>query len=225
MRFLDRPYFLAGTAIPDWLSVVDRRVRMRSRYVEPFLDDADEVTSELAAGVLQHLDDDGWFHRTPAFYETTSELADLIREVLGPEDGFRPGFLGHIVTELLLDGVLIAKDPSVLDAYYDVLEQLDPQRVQDAVNQMARGTTERLVQLIPRFHREQFLRDYHESERLLFRLNQVMRRVKLKPLPAELVPALEKGRALVESRVEGLLPEKHFSGGQQSAFSDQRDDM
>ena len=26
VRFLEDPYFLAGTAVPDWLSVVDRRV-------------------------------------------------------------------------------------------------------------------------------------------------------------------------------------------------------
>ena len=29
-RFVDDPYFLAGTAVPDWLSVVDRKVRVRA---------------------------------------------------------------------------------------------------------------------------------------------------------------------------------------------------
>ena len=29
--FLDDPYFLAGTAVPDWLSVIDRRMRARSK--------------------------------------------------------------------------------------------------------------------------------------------------------------------------------------------------
>ena len=28
-RFTDEPYFLAGTAAPDWLSVIDRKMRLR----------------------------------------------------------------------------------------------------------------------------------------------------------------------------------------------------
>ena len=210
IRFLDRPYFLAGTAVPDWLSAADRKVRMRSRSVEPFADGSDSVTAELAAGVLQHLDDDRWFHRTSVFFETTSRLAEMIRDVLGSEDGFRPGFLGHIAMELLLDGVLIDKYPKLLETYYSVLAELDPQKIQDAVNRMARGTTSRLSLLIPRFQSEQFLRDYLDPKRLLLRLNQVMRRIKLKQLPDELETVLGNGWSLVHSRIDGLLPRTLF---------------
>lgn len=210
LRFVDRPYFLAGTAVPDWLSVADRRVRLRARHVEPFDDHTDEITAQLAAGVLQHLEDDRWFHRTPAFYETTGLLTASIREVLGPEDGFRPGFLGHITTELLLDGVLIEQNPDRLERYYAALERLEPAAVQSAVNRMAKRTTTRLALFIPRFRSEQFLRDYLEPPRLLFRLNQVMRRIKLRELPEDLLPTLEGGRRLVEERLDGLLPPSLF---------------
>ncbi len=30
-RYTDEPYVLAGTAAPDWLSVIDRKIRLRSR--------------------------------------------------------------------------------------------------------------------------------------------------------------------------------------------------
>src|SRR3984957_18435669 len=33
IRFVDRPWFLAGTALPDWLSVIDRRVRLRPKVM------------------------------------------------------------------------------------------------------------------------------------------------------------------------------------------------
>ena len=39
--FVDDPYFLAGTAVPDWLNVVDRRVRVRSKQARLFVDSAD----------------------------------------------------------------------------------------------------------------------------------------------------------------------------------------
>lgn len=206
MRFCDRPYFLAGTACPDWLSVADRRVRLRARRVEPFADGSPTPTAELAAGVLQHLADDQLFHQSRAFVETSGELTRLIRAVLGPEDGFRPGFLGHIATELILDGVLIERDPRQLQAYYDAIDQLDGEVVQQAVNQMARGETLRLAHLIPRFHAEQFLRDYLDSDRLLYRLNQVMRRIKLRQLPDELAAAFDTGRDIVRRRMNELLP-------------------
>ena len=70
IRFVDRPWFLVGTAVPDLLSVADRRVRMRERRVVPAVEaavDSAEPRTQLAAGVLQHLADDDWFHRTPAF--------------------------------------------------------------------------------------------------------------------------------------------------------------
>jgi hypothetical protein len=206
IRFCDRPYFLAGTACPDWLSVADRRVRLRARRVEPFADGSPTPAAELAAGVMQHLADDQLFHQSRAFVETSGELTRLIRAVLGPEDGFRPGFLGHITTELILDGVLIEQNPEQLDAYYDAIDQLDGVQVQHAVNQMARGETLRLADLIPRFHTEQFLRDYLDSDRLLYRLNQVMRRIKLRQLPDELSAAFDTGREIVRRRMKELLP-------------------
>ena len=211
LRFLDRPHFLAGTAIPDLLSAVDRKVRMRSRRVEPFLRDDDPLQREIATGVLQHLHDDRWFHASPVFQQTIAELTALFRMVLDPDMGHRPGFLGHIVTELLLDGLLIDENPRLLDEYYAAIEQVDPHQLERAVNRMARNQTDRLAPLVPRFHQEQFLRDYFEPARLLFRLNQVMRRVKLPELPEELIPSLRDGRAIVAQRTVALLPQQHFT--------------
>lgn len=215
--YLDRPYFLAGTAVPDWLSVVDRKVRMRSKRVEPFADGSSTIEAELAAGVLQHLQDDQWFHDSRAFIETSSELTRLFRELLGPEDGFRPGFLGHIVTELLLDAVLIQQNPRLLDDYYAVLHELDYGRIESAVNGMSKFSTDRLAEFIPLFIESRFLFDYLEPANLLFRLNQVMRRIKLKQLPDRTCTVLEAGRKIVEKRAGELLPyADEVSSGRQS---------
>lgn len=211
MRFVDRPYYLAGTAVPDWLSVADRKIRMRSARVEPFVEHSGTIQAEVAAGVLQHLQDDRWFHQTPAFYQTSGDLTELFRNALGADDGFRPGFLGHIVLELLLDDVLIEERPETLEAYYDAIAAIDPREVQSAVNQMAREATGRLEIFIPLFHREQFLRDYSRPDRLLYRLNQVMRRIKLNQLPDEVTNVLVDARDIVRERVSQLLPAEHFA--------------
>jgi hypothetical protein len=178
--------------------------------VAPFADGSGSPQAELAAGVLQHLHDDAWFHRSRAFSEVTGELTRMFRDLLPDDDGLRPSFLGHIVTELILDGILIARDRAGLQAYYDALATVDPAVVQDAVNRMAREPTERLAVFIPLFHREQFLWDYLEAESLLLRLNQVLRRIKLNPLPAETKTVLESAWKIVDRRAGELLSEQNL---------------
>lgn len=206
VRFLDRPYFLAGTALPDWLSVVDRQVRLRARRVEPFVSGDATPEAELAAGIMQHLRDDAWFHATPAFARVTAELTRLFRDALPPDDAHRPSFLGHIVTEMLLDAILIARDPPLLDAYYMAFAELDALRIESAVNRMARHPTDRLALFIPLFRRERFLADYQEPSRLLTRLNQILKRVTLSPLPGETESVLRAAWAIVETNAGELLP-------------------
>jgi hypothetical protein len=205
-RFLDRPFFLAGTALPDWLSIADRRVRLRARNVLPFADDTGTPAAEIAAGVLQHLADDAWFHKTAAFAVASAELTVLLRRAIPADDGYRPAFLGHILTEILLDSILIERHPLKLADYYAALSRLDAGLVEDAVNNMARRPTDRLKHLIPRFVEERFLADYGDSKRLLFRLNQIMRRVGLSPLPNGLESSIEEARCIVAIHAAGLLP-------------------
>lgn len=209
VRFIDRPYFLAGTACPDWLSVADRGVRLRSRRVAPFADDPGSPRAEFASGVLRHLADDDWFHSTRAFHETTAELAKAFKP-LGEDDGFRAGFLGHIGTELLLDAVLIERDPSRLDRYYSAVEQLDAAEIHEFVVAMAIRPPERLQRFIELFRDVQFLRCYTDPERLLTRINQVLDRVKLPHLPSRATKVLESGYELVADRADALLPPERF---------------
>lgn len=204
-RFLDDPYFLAGTAIPDWLNIADRRVRVRSKQATPYLQDSDPRVAALAAGVVQHHRDDAWFHETQAFVELTWELTVLVRDGLPADEGFRPSFLGHILVELLLDCELIADEPDRLERYYAAFGQIDPQLIQTAVNQMSTRPADRLAEMIPLFARERFLFDYGQDDKLLFRLNQVMRRVSLSPLPPEFCLLLPTARRRVAEERERLL--------------------
>ncbi|MEZ6113842.1 MAG: hypothetical protein R3C99_22950 [Pirellulaceae bacterium] len=194
-RFLADPYFVAGTATPDWLSVVNRRSRARERLAVRFIDDDDPLVRAVARGIVRHHRDDDWFHRTRAFAELSLEFTLAIRDSLPADDGFRPSFLGHILVELLLDAELIAEHPERLDAYYRVLDALDVDSVSRAVNQMVTEPAGMLPLFIPRFSAERFLYDYADDGKLLFRLNGVMRRVKLPPLPEsfrELFPAMRR---------------------------------
>lgn len=212
LPFLDRDsYFIAGTAVPDWMSVVDRRVRVRARIAAPVAESTDDpLVRAVAHGALQHLADDAWFHGTRAFAEVTGDLSRKFRDCLGPDDPMRCGFLGHVVTELLLDSVLMEQYPGRLDIYYERLAEIDAERMQAAVNQVSRGETDRLAWFLPLFHRERFLYDYAADTRLLYRLNGVLHRVKLTPLPDDCLSVLADGRERVRREARKLLPSSEY---------------
>ncbi len=205
LPFLDRPCFAAGVSVPDWLTVVDRPLRLRPRHAETFVDDADHCVAEVAAGVLQHLGDDARFHETRAFAETSLDLSVRARDSLGGESGMRPAFLGHLLAELLLDATLIADDPTRLTEYYRLLDKLDAGQIEAAVNRMAPRPTRRLAGFIELFRRERVLWDYLEDDTLMVRLGQVMRRVRLDPLPDRFASILPGARTLVAVRKIELL--------------------
>ena len=205
LPFLDRPYLMAGTAVPDWLAVADRSVRLRSRDAAPLAVDPDEPAAQVAQGVLQHFRDDARFHETRAFAESMLALTVRFRDALGADAGFRPGFLGHLLVEVLVDASLAAEDLGRLETYYAALETVDPNRVQQAVNRIARRPTDRLAPMIWAFFRERILWDYLEDAKLLVRLNQVMRRVGLAPLPDAVLGLFPEARQLVDRRRQELL--------------------
>ncbi len=214
--FLDRPYVVAGTALPDWLSVVDRKLRLRPQHLELALTAAVPQVRELALGVSRHIADDDWFHRTRAFAEVSATLGRLLRERLGGSDGFRCGFLGHIVTEMQLDAILILREPARLQRYYDALDQVDPQVIAAVVGQLLGRPAGRLAEFIPLFLRERIFDDYPEPTRLLRRLNQVQRRVRLPELPEAAADWLAEARDVVEARLTDLLPTPDYSGSPKS---------
>jgi hypothetical protein len=206
-RFLEDPYLVAGTAVPDWLSVVNRKSRARSKLATPFVEDERAAIASVARGIVQHHVDDDWFHQTRAFAELSWFFTKEVRDRLPKDDGFRPSFLGHILVELLLDATLIEDEPRQLDAYYEVMDSLDANAINDAVNLMVTQQTGMLAFFIPRFSAERFLYDYLDDEKLLFRLNNVMRRVRLPFLPETLGEFFPEARRLVRERASELLAE------------------
>jgi hypothetical protein len=205
LPFLDDPYFVAGTAVPDWLGVADRAARVRAKNVEPLIADSNPIAAAVARGLCQHFRDDAVFHRTRAFAEATMELSAAIRRLLDADMGFRPSFLAHLLVEVLLDWTLAEEHPGSLESYYQALEAVDAAAVQEAVNRMATRPTDRLAPLIFLFRRERILWDYGRDDKLLVRMNQVMRRVGFSPLPSGVQELFPAARQLVCRRRHELL--------------------
>lgn len=227
LPFLERPYFAAATGVPDWLTVIDRKVRVRRKHVEPFFADGDPILAAVAAGVAQHLSDDARFHGTRAFFEVSGQIADLSRDSLNDSpspsylsqeekkdakedppvraDSLRTNFLGHLLCEVLLDAALAAEEPNRLVNYYEMLDGVDAMSIEWAVNRMAPRPIDRLALFFGEFRRARILWDYLEDCKLMIRMNQVMLRVGLPGLPKSFATILPEARRIVANRKEELL--------------------
>jgi len=95
IRFLDRPYFLAGTALPDWLSIADRRVRLRARNVLPFSAGTGLPRPNWRRSPCSNLRRHAWFHKSAAFAVTSAELTVLLRQRCPPTTGTVPRSSAH----------------------------------------------------------------------------------------------------------------------------------
>ncbi|MGV3483547.1 MAG: hypothetical protein ACO1RT_03905 [Planctomycetaceae bacterium] len=203
--YLDQPYVVAGTAVPDWLSVVDRRIRARCKQAIPLLQSEDPITRDVALGITHHHRDDQWFHGSRLFNELALQLAVELRDQLPGDEGFRPSFVGHILIEILIDATLIAREPQIGTRYYAAIDAVSAEAVQAVVNRVAQSGTRDLAPLISRFASARFLYDYLDNDKLLMRLNQVMLRVGLPLLPRELLPWLASTRHLIDLHCDDLL--------------------
>lgn len=200
---LGDPYELAGTALPDWIRVSDRKSRVRTEQLPQ--DARDPFEASLAAGIRRHFDDDRWFHQTPAFHEGSRDLTQRIAALEPDNRHMRAFFLGHVLLELLLDACLIERDPAVLTRYYETLRAVDAEEMDRVVAGWAVPAPQRLGQFVDTFRRERFLFDYLDNQKLLPRLSQVARRAGLERLPDGLASVLPDARELVRDATDALM--------------------
>ena len=212
IRFLDQDWFAIGTGLPDWLGMADRSVRLRPKHIEPVIESGHPDDASLCRGIQQHWHDDDWFHVTPAFHSVSGSIGKMFREHFDAGDNFRSGFLGHIAMELLVDGILTEQNPGVLDRYYALVDSIDAHQLQNKVNALGAKQTEALVPFLDRYRSEQFLRDYVDDAKLLYRLNRVLARVRLPELPESAVRVISDSRKLVRDQMSVLLTDEILQG-------------
>lgn len=208
-RWIDRddcdPYWLAGLAVPDWLGVAARRTKCRTKHVEPAFDDSDPRVAALARGVAQHHDDDRWFHETRAFVELNMQFSRTIVEHCSERTDLRASFLAHVLVELLLDDVLVQQNAERLAGYYQRMAEADAVWVAERIETFSGNSVGRLAEFIDKFVEMQFVADYAEDRLLLFRLGQVMTRVRLPGLPDSFAELLPSFRQQVAARSDELM--------------------
>lgn len=202
---LDNSVRAICTGMPDFLSVIDRRIRARGRVAEQYLTAVDPVMRSVAEGISSHIADDRWFHGGETFARMNLEFAVQLRDRLPGDAGFRPSFVGHILIEMLLDANYVISQRQWVDRYYDLFDAAPLKQIELCVNQITGRPSDRIAETLLRFADMRFLYDYADDTKLLMRLNQVMARVGLEQLPVAVQEWLPQARVEVRANHHRLL--------------------
>jgi len=202
---LDDAYLATGCCIPDWLGAADRKCRVREKKTVPFIDHDDPIVASVAKGIVNHHRDDHWFHTNLNFQELNINFAVEMRGILGEGNGMRNNFFAHVVIELFLDAWLQEKFPGKLEYYYELLESIDPDKVEQAVNLFATRPTDKLAPAIGGIIKERYLFDYIDDGKTLYRINRVLKRIGLDEVDNQILPWIAEARQRVYDRVPDLL--------------------
>ena len=204
-RHTEKPYRLAGTAVPDWLSACDRRWKVRRAHLDDISDGLDADDYDLREGIRRHFQDDDWFHNHETFVKVVTHLTGFIRAAYPEKKSLRASFLAHLITELLLDSHLMETDPQALERYYSALARVDAHRVERLVSRIME-TQVRLAPFIEMFRQQRFLTAYLQDRSFFYRLSQVVHRVGLPALPVGFEDILPTARQLVRQHAGNMLP-------------------
>lgn len=154
--------YVLGTALPDLLPLAAQRVRLRPAQLQQ-MTARTEFEAALSAGVSVHLATDAAFHKSAAFAGAQQEVSALLAEAGFEGIRVRRFFAAHVLTEMVLDAVLLRQEPALADEFYEAFADAD--RV--AVTQWAETITGKplpnLLDVLTRFARSRYLRGYAED--------------------------------------------------------------
>lgn len=208
IEVLDAPWIVAGTSLPDWLRVVDKRLRLKPATLLALPLEHRSAAHQLRAGVIRHHDDDTKFHTDPRFDELSHEAVSAVR-ALSPDPRLRASALGHILVEMLLDAALDEANPGTLERYYQAIDDVDARELAAIVGRWSSplhiASVARIPELLERFRRARFLFSYRTDDGVVDSLEGVCWRAGLAPPPPGTVDVVARMRPLVRAAATVLL--------------------
>lgn len=167
--------YVVGTALPDLLPLAESRMRLRPAQVASAKAGTD-FEAALRAGVSAHLATDAAFHKTAAFAEAQAEISGLLAEAAFKGMRVRRFFVAHVLTELVLDAVLLRTDPALADRFYSAFTAADFDAAALWTEKATAKSLPHLPYVLTRFAHSQYLRHYAEDDGVATGLSNLCRR-------------------------------------------------
>lgn len=128
----------------------------------------------LKAGSLKHLAKDKLFHQSEFFKNAQKSVSELLdKEALWP----RKWFLNHVLTEIMLDRVLMDAHPQLCSDFYRDLGEADPDIITNFLKQGGVLNQHLFKERYLKFLEHQFIFNYLHNEKLIIALSRLYLKV------------------------------------------------
>jgi len=171
-----------GAMLPDLLSIYDRTIRPRrllNRSVEE--ETGGDRSEALREGVRFHFLVDTHFHRSDLFRECSEIVRDRLR-LASSTPGLKRFAVGHVLTELFFDHLLIVDNPERLAGFYDALHGHRAFALQALLAGHEGIDQAGFSAFLTRLARVRFADDYLEHAGLLLRMDRILVRLRQRRL-------------------------------------------
>lgn len=169
------PAYVVGTALPDLLPLAAARVRLRPAQIERFTART-EFEAALGAGVSVHLATDMAFHRSAAFADAQAQTSELLAEAAFDGVRVRRFFAAHVLTEMVLDAVLLRAEPALADKFYAAFVAANFAAAAYWAEAVTGKPLPNLPGVLTRFARSGYLREYAENDGVAMGFSNLCRR-------------------------------------------------
>ncbi|GEM_PF-1039774 len=180
----DRPYYVLGLILPDLLRELEPR---KIRFLPEELQDSENDNfTQLNRGILRHLEVDGAFHTSEFFHRNVEQIKQWLLLHTYVSIPSRIPVFAHVLLELMLDRVIIKRDPNSMECFYAALEQVEEAVVVSFFQQ--NGIVQRpqaVYQRVRYFCKDRFLYRYPGNDMMLYALNVLNQKVGQSVIAAE----------------------------------------
>lgn len=164
------PYYNCGLIFPDWLAAY-KRLKLHTPIKA-----ITNNEKQLNSGIQNHFLGDKIFHGSDYFKEQTHGIKLILEQSSLDKDKFRFSFLAHLLLEMMIDRILLKRDPKLGSTFYEQLDACDDDLLLYFAQENS-AVDEGFKILIQKFKQYRFILNYIESDKFVYSLTRITSRV------------------------------------------------
>ncbi len=169
----NNPYYKTGLILPDFAK----------RWVVSFKNNPSAILSnhqtQLLEGALRHYQSDKQFHSSTFFSFYQELVNNKLKSLPFTPQLTRKWFIGHVLTELLIDRCIVRNFSEQADDFYANLLAADNKELNGLLSAYGVSDSGPFLEVFDHFRQVKYIYYYTDNNKFLYSLNRIMMRVGL----------------------------------------------
>lgn len=132
-----------------------------------------DALEQLRIGTNTHFSRDKQFHSSGYFHEQNEKIIAIIKPRFHEAHIPRYWFASHVLTEMLIDRVLIKQNPAMAQGFYADLEQAETAAIETFLQVRNVSDIPVFLERLARFNQSKYLLQYVHDKALIYSLNRI----------------------------------------------------